>query len=106
MKVGADANHVALCGVADTPIGIALAMASGAEENIDVVLLPGSLAPMKMVASAAIAVGALLEPAANGRVATLGGGVGTHHVVGRALEAAAGAGNVIAIVPMYFLRVI
>src|SRR5688572_7346799 len=104
VKAGADVNHVALCGAADTPLGVALAVAAGAEENIDLALLPGNLSAIKMVASAVIAVGALVEPAANGRVATLGGTPGTHHVVGRAMEAAAGAGSVISIIPMYFLR--
>ena len=42
----------------------------------------------------------------NGRVQTLGVGVGTHHVVGRALDAAANAGDVIEVDPHYFLRVI
>ena len=106
VKMGADANHVALCGAADPPIGVALALASAAEENIDVALLPGNLSTIKVVASAAIGFGALVEPAANGRVATLGIGAGTHHVVGRAMESAAGAGSVITIIPMYFLRVI
>jgi hypothetical protein len=39
-------------------------------------------------------------------VQTLGSGVGTHHVVGRALDAAANAGDVIEVDPHYFLRVI
>ena len=59
-----------------------------------------------MVASAAIVQGALLEPAASGRVQTLGAGAGTHHVVGRALDAAGAAGDVIEVDPFYFLRVI
>jgi hypothetical protein len=59
-----------------------------------------------VVASGAIAQDALLEPAANGRVQTLGGGVGTHHVVGRAMNAAANAGDIIEMAPSYFLRVI
>jgi hypothetical protein len=59
-----------------------------------------------MIASAAVAQGALLEPAASGRVQTLGAGAGTHHVVGRALDAATSAGDVIEVDPFYFLRVI
>ena len=59
-----------------------------------------------MLASAAIAQGALVEPAASGRIATLGVGAGTHHVVGRALDAATAAGEIIEVDPYYFLRVI
>jgi hypothetical protein len=33
-------------------------------------------------------------------------GVGTHHVVGRAMNAAANAGDIIEMAPSYFLRVI
>ena len=73
---------------------------------MNVALLGARSGTLRMVASAAITQGALLEPAASGRVVTLGGGAGTHHVVGRALDAAAAAGDVIEVDPFYFLRVI
>ena len=79
----------------------ALANVSAADEYSRAVLVAESA-----LASAAIAQDALLEPAANGRVATLGGGAGTHHVVGRALNAAGAAGDLIEMAPSYFLRVI
>src|SRR4051794_19970404 len=90
VKIGADKDHVALAAAVDTPLGVAQAITAGAEENIDVALC-GTGACVKMQASGAIALGALLEPAANGQVQTLTGSVGTHHVVGRALIAAAQA---------------
>ena len=105
-KIGSAADRIAVCGVGDTPIGVISDEAAAAAEAVSVNLLGSSRGTVRMVASAAITQGALLEPAASGRVATLGGGVGSHHVVGRALDAAAAAGDVIEVDPMYFLRVI
>ena len=105
-KIGSDSAHVAVCGASDTPLGVITDEAEAQHDEINVFLLPPGVGTILMVASAAILQGALLEPAANGRVATLGGGVGTHHVVGRALTAASAAGDVIEVAPMYFLRVI
>lgn len=105
-KIGSAANRVAVCGSADTPIGVITDEAAATADIVNVALLGSARSTLRMVASAAIAQGALLEPAANGRVATLGAGVGTHHVVGRALDAAANAGDVIEVDPSYFLRVI
>ena len=105
-KVGSASDRVAICGAADTPIGVITDEASAAGEAICVSLLGASRGTVRMVASAAIVQGALLEPAASGRVQTLGAGPGTHHVVGRALDAAGAAGDVIEVDPFYFLRVI
>lgn len=107
VKTGADEDHIAICGAADSPLGIAQGTAAAAEATISIALLTsGAALPRYMVASAAIVYGALLEPAANGRVQTLTATPGTHHVVGRALSASAGAGDVIEVAPFYFLRVI
>lgn len=110
VKRGTAADKVAICGAADVPIGVALDefdLTNAPEIPIAVHLLGGSaLNTVRMIASAAISQDALLEPAANGKVATLGGGAGTHHVVGRAITAAAADGDIIEVVPMYFLRVI
>lgn len=105
-KIGSAADRVAVCGAADTPIGVITDEAAAAGELVNVALLGSSRSTVKMVASAAIAQGALLEPAASGRVQTLGAGAGTHHVVGRALDAAGAAGDAIEVDPVYFLRVI
>jgi hypothetical protein len=105
-KIGSASDRVAVCGVSDTPIGVITDEAAAAAELVNVALLGSARSTVRMVASAAITQGALLEPAASGRVATLGGGAGTHHVVGRALDAASAAGDVIEVDPFYFLRVI
>lgn len=105
-KIGSASDRIAAAGAADTPIGVITDEAAAAGDLVNVALLGGQSSTVRMVASAAIAQGALLEPAASGRVQTLGAGVGTHHVVGRALDAAANAGDVIEVDPFYFLRVI
>jgi len=105
-KIGSASDRVALCGASDTPVGVITDEAAAAAEAVSVSLLGSSRGTVRMVASAAIAQGALLEPAASGRVQTLGAGAGTHHVVGRALDAASAAGDVIEVDPFYFLRVI
>ena len=105
-KIGSASDRVAVAGAADTPIGVITDEAAAIGDLVNVALLGARPSTVRMVASAAILQGALLEPAASGRVQTLGGGVGTHHVVGRALDAAGAAGDVIEVDPFYFLRVI
>ncbi len=105
-KIGSATDRVAVCGASDTPIGVITDEASAIGDLVNVSLLGSSRGTVRMVASAAIAQGALVEPAAGGRVATLGAGAGTHHVVGRALDAATSAGDIIEVDPFYFLRVI
>ena len=107
VKIGSTATRVAACGASDIPWGIALNTTSGAGESVRVAML-GSLSSLGRyaVAAGAISQGAFLEPAASGRVQAMGIGGGTHYIIGRAYEAAASAGEVIEIVPSYFLRVI
>lgn len=105
-KIGSAADRVAVAGAADTPIGVITDEAAAIGDLVNVSLLGARTSTLRMVASGAIAQGALIEPAANGRVQTLGVGAGTHHVVGRALDAASSAGDVIEVDPFYFLRVI
>jgi hypothetical protein len=105
-KIGSAADRVAVAGAADTPIGVITDEAAAIGDLISVALLGARTSTLRMVASGAISQGALLEPAASGRVQTLGVGAGTHHVVGRALDAATNAGDVIEVDPFYFLRVI
>lgn len=105
-KVGSASDRIAVCSAADVPIGVITDEAANVGDIVNVALLGSARSTVRMVASAAITQGSLLEPAASGRVATLGAGVGTHHVVGRALDAAANAGDVIEVDPHYFLRVI
>lgn len=105
-KVGAASNSVNIAGAADTPIGVVTDEAANVGDIVNVALFGSARSTLRMVASGAIAQGALIEPAASGRVQTLGVGAGTHHVVGRALDAASNAGDVIEVDPHYFLRVI
>ena len=105
-KIGSASDRVAVAGAADTPIGVITDEAAAIGDSVNVALLGARRETVRMVASAASAQGALLEPAASGRVQTLGAGAGTHHVVGRALDAASNAGDVIEVDPFYFLRVI
>src|SRR5437868_5010732 len=105
MKRGGAANRVTPCDAAGTPIGVSSDEAAAAGDLVNMRTFHSDVT-IPVVASGAIAQDALLEPAANGRVATLGVGVGTHHVVGRAMNAAANAGDIIEMAPSYFLRVI
>lgn len=105
-KIGSASDRVAVCGAADTPIGVITDEAAAVGDLVNVALLGSSKSTLKMVASAPIAQGALVEPSVTGRIQTLAGSAGTHHVVGRALDAAAAAGEVIEVDPHYFLRVI
>ena len=105
-KIGSAADRIAVCGASDIPIGVITDEASAAGEPVSVSLLGSARGTVRMVASAALSQGALLEPAASGRVQTLGIGAGTHHVVGRALDAATAAGDIMEVDPYYFLRVI
>jgi hypothetical protein len=105
-KIGSASDRVAVAGAADTPIGVITDEAAAIGDLVSVALLGARHSTVRMVASGAITQGSLVEPAASGRVQTLGVGVGTHHVVGRALDAASNAGDVIEVDPFYFLRVI
>ena len=78
---------------ADTDFPFGCTQADSADSGDLVALtLPG--ARVKLTASAAIAVGARIKPAAAGKIATFDAGAG-HVCVGYALEAAAADGDVI-----------
>jgi hypothetical protein len=103
-KIGSASDRVAVCGAADTPIGVITDEAAATGDLVNVALLGSLPGTVRMVASGAITQGSLVEPAASGRVQTLGAGAGVHQVVGRALDAASNAGDVIEVDPCYFLR--
>ena len=103
-KVGSASDRVAVAGASDTPIGVITDEAAATGDLVNVALLGSLGSTVRMVASGAITQGALVEPAASGRIQTLGAGVGVHHVVGRALDAASNAGDVIEVDPFYFIR--
>ena len=69
-KRGASADAIDICGAANIPIGVINDEAGAIGDYVAVAQFNSDLT-LRMVASAAIAQDALLEPAANGRVATL-----------------------------------
>lgn len=103
-KVGSASDRVAVAGAADTPIGVITDEAAATGDLVNVLLLGSCGSTTRMVASAAITQGSLVEPAASGRVQTLSGAAGTHNVVGRALDSASNARDVIEVDPFYFIR--
>ena len=104
VKRGTAATSTAICGAADIPIGVSFDQPLAGElHRVTLWSGPGT---RLMVASAAIAQDALLEPAANGRVATAGTGAGTHWIVGRALTAATAAGQLVEVDAFYYKQVI
>jgi hypothetical protein len=95
VKFGTDVDHVNLAGAADIPLGVCTDLAEAIEDPVNVNLLGCAPGTQFMVASAAIALGDFLQPAANGQVATLTATTGTHYNVGRALNAAAAQGDLV-----------
>ncbi len=93
VKEGTDADHFALNGAGEKPLGTCPDMPDTVEESYTVQLLGGPDTDI-MVAGAAVAHGDELYPMANGRVgneATVG--AGATYRVGRALSAATEAGE-------------
>lgn len=102
VKVGSDANHIAItAAITDIPLGVCLDEPAAAEVNAAVQLLNASAGTVFMRAAAAIANNDLLEATANGRVQTLTVTTGTHYCVGRALAAAASAGDLVEVEPIF-----
>lgn len=94
-KVGSDGDHVTTAGVSDIPIGVIEDEAAAAEDLVNVRMWGSSDRTCKAVSSAAIAVGDMIVAAASGQVRTLPGTTGTYYIIGRALQAAAGANETI-----------
>lgn len=101
VKIGSDANHVAVCGVDDIPLGIATDEPAAAEDPVNVELLGVGERTLLGVASAAIAAGDLVVAAASGKLRTLPVAAGTYYIMGRALGAAGADGDTIEFVPSF-----
>lgn len=86
IKFGTDAAHIAIAGVADSPIGVC-PDTPALGDSASVLLLGMQKESVKMVASKAIAVGVRVFAAANGKVSDLPAGAGTYFCVGVALTA-------------------
>lgn len=88
VKFGTDADHIAIAGVADVPIGTC-PDTPALGDSAAVQLLGCAKESLTMVASAAVTVGARVFAAASGKVSVLATGTnGTYYCVGQALTAA------------------
>ncbi|MDR1414078.1 MAG: DUF2190 family protein [Puniceicoccales bacterium] len=96
-KLGSSETGVAVCGISDFPIGIitdeaAAPDVSGESAIVNVALLGGATT-LQAVASGSVAAGALLVPAAGGKVQSLPEDSGTYNVIGLALTSATADGS-------------
>jgi len=99
VKLGSAATHVALCGVGDVPLGVCTDEADTAGDKVAVALFGLHQTGALGVASAGIAAGDLIVPAASGKVRTLPGATGSYYIIGRALNAPALDGDACEFVP-------
>lgn len=83
VKAGGDADHVALCGAANLPVGVTDDQPAAADDPVNVRLLGSSDQTVRMIAATAIATETDVYAAANGFVQALPGSVGTYYKVGR-----------------------
>ena len=106
-KAGSDADHAALCGAADVPIGIYQDTTLGQfgatqlDMPLSIKALGAGAFTAKVAINSTVALGDLLVPAASGYARTLpaaGATPATYYVIGRALRGGA-AGDVIEIDP-------
>jgi hypothetical protein len=99
VKIGSDANHFAIAGASDLPIGTQLGTPAAAEESVAIGLLGAAHRTRLMVASEAISAGEAVFAAANGKVQDIPAGAGTYYQVGVALTAASADGDIIEVDP-------
>ncbi len=99
VKAGTDAQHVALCGAADLPLGNATDEPGAAEEGVSVNLFGIQEEGTKLIASGAIAANVHIYTDANGKVQASPTVAGTYYRVGLSLSAAAADGDAIEVVP-------
>ena len=107
-KAGSDASHIALAGAADIPLGVVTDQTPASDASGDLSYpLPINFFGLnedteRVIANAAINVGDLIVPAANGRVQTLPiHGNYTAYVIGKALTAASAQDDQIEIIPIF-----
>lgn len=100
VKIGSDADHVAVAGAADIPLGVCTDEPPAAEDWCNVALFGSIGTTLPMVASAAIAAGDFVVSAANGKIRALPAAAATYYIIGRALEAASGDGVLIEVDPI------
>lgn len=93
VKIGTDADHIAINTASDIALGVVDDKAEAAEDAVNVQLLGQKEGTILMVAGAAIAAGAMVVGTAAGKVITLPASTGTYYILGRALAAAAADGD-------------
>jgi len=104
VKKGSDADHVAVCGVADVPIGVLASVPTAAEDDVTVNLLGCAPSTRIMIASEAIAAGVEVYTAAAGKIQDATTSV-TYYKVGVSLTAA-GANEEIEVDPCNPIKVV
>jgi len=98
VKLGSDLNHIAVCSaITDNPIGLNADEPAAAEDECNVQLFGASAGTLRVVSGAAVTVGQYVATMANGKVQPA---VATQFAIGRALNAAAGADEIIEIDPI------
>lgn len=98
VKLGSDLNHIAVCSaITDNPIGICSDEPAAAEDECNVQLLGAASGTLRVVSGAAITVGQYVATMANGKVQPA---VTTQFVIGRALNGAGGADEIVEIDPV------
>lgn len=89
VKVGSDANHIAvMAAVTDVPIGAVPDTPSAAEQEVSVNLLGAASETVEMVADGEVVAGERVFAGADGKVTDLPAAAGTYFCVGTALTGA------------------
>ena len=101
VKFGSDADHIAVNGASDDPLGVCNDEPSAAEREANVIILGVSHNTVLMVASEAITAGERVYTAASGKVQDEPSAAGTYYCVGRALNAASTDGDEIEVEPCF-----
>jgi hypothetical protein len=98
VKQGADETHIRMsAGATDKVIGICTDVPDAVEDPLNVSLFGATPGTMFCIAAAAITIGDLLQSNGDGAAKTA---VGTGYAFGKALQAAAGAGDLIEFQPL------
>ena len=105
-KLGSDANHIAVCGASNVPLGTVADEAAAAEEYIAVSLLGATSKTRLMVASEALTVGELVFTAASGKISNLSASAGTYYQVGVTVTAAAADGDLVEVATTPAIKVV
>lgn len=98
-KRGTASTQVKICGASDIPNGVIDDTADTIGDRVSVKLLGAVRGTVLMVASAEIAAGATVVPAASGKIRALPVSSGTYYPVGVAPHGASADGELVEVVP-------